>query len=94
MNIYVGNISRDATEADIREAFEEYGEVASVSLIRDRYTGQFRGFGFVEMPDSGSAKTAIAELDGKNILGRPLTVSEAKPRTERRENRPRTRNRY
>ena len=82
MNIYVGNISREATENEIKQAFEEYGEVTSVNLIRDKLTGQSRGFGFVEMPKQEEAENAIKNLDGQRVSGRVINVAEAKPRTE------------
>ena len=82
MNIYVGNISRESSEADIKQAFEEYGEVSSINLIKDKFTGQYRGFGFVEMPDNEKAAAAIKALDGQRINGRALNVAEAKPKTE------------
>lgn len=88
MNIYVGNISRESTESEVRELFEQHGAVESVSLIKDKFTGQLKGFGFVEMPNDNEAKKAIKELDGQGLGGRPLTVNEAKPRTERRDTRP------
>ena len=80
--IFVGNLSYDATEADVRAAFETQGEVASVSLISDKMTGRPRGFGFVEMPDDGAAKAAITALNLTEIQGRAITVNEARPRTE------------
>lgn len=80
--IFVGNLSYDATEADVRAAFEEHGEVASVSLITDKMTGRPRGFGFVEMPDDGAAKAAISALNLAEIQGRAITVNEARPRGE------------
>ncbi len=83
MNIYVGNLPFTATEAEVREIFSKYGQVASVSLITDRMTGQPRGFGFVEMPAKNEADAAIAALNGKDFGGRKLTVNEAKPRGER-----------
>jgi len=89
MNIYVGNISRESTENEVRQLFEEHGTVSSVSLIKDKFTGQLKGFGFVEMPNDQEAKKAIKELDGQGLGGRPLTVNEAKPRTEKRDNRSR-----
>ncbi len=94
MNIYVGNISREATENDVRELFEAYGAVTSVSLIKDKYTGQLKGFGFVEMSGDDEAKNAIKNLDGQSLNGRPLTVSEARPRTERRDSKPKFRTGY
>ena len=82
MNIYVGNISRESSEQDIRLAFEEYGEVTSVNLIKDKFTGQSRGFGFVEMPNKEQADAAIKALDGQRLNGRALNVAEAKPKTD------------
>ncbi len=82
MNIYVGNLSRDVTEEDLREAFEAFGQVASVALIKDKFTGESRGFGFVEMPAKAEADAAIADLNGKDLKGRSLNVNEARPRSE------------
>jgi RNA recognition motif-containing protein len=87
MNIYVGNISRESTENEVRQAFEEYGEVTSVNIIKDKFTGNSKGFGFVEMPNKEEAENAIKNLDGHRLNGRVLNVAEARPRTERRENR-------
>jgi len=83
MNIYVGNLSFELTAEDLRQAFEAYGEVSSVNIITDKYSGQSRGFGFVEMPDKGDAETAIENLNGKDLSGREITVNEARPRTDR-----------
>ena len=83
MNIYVGNLSFDATDDDLREAFESYGTVDTASVIRDNYSGRSRGFGFVEMPDRAEAEAAIAGLDGQEIAGRPVKVNEARPRPPR-----------
>jgi RNA recognition motif-containing protein len=80
MNIYVGNLSYDVTEADLRASFEAYGAVASVSIIKDQYSGQSKGFGFVEMPSASEARAAITGLHGKDLLGRTLNVNEARPR--------------
>ena len=85
MNIYVSNIAFNATTQDLRQLFESYGAVDKVSIITDRETGQSRGFGFVEMPDSATAKAAIQGLQGKELAGRTLTVNEAKPREPRGE---------
>jgi RNA recognition motif-containing protein len=82
MNIYVGNLSREATEEDLRHAFEDFGQVASATIIKDKFTGQARGFGFVEMPDKAEAEAAISGLDGKELKGRTLRVNEARPRPE------------
>lgn len=83
MNIYVGNLSFDVTEEDVRGAFEAFGKVESVKVITDKYSGASRGFGFVEMPSKDEAKAAIAGLNGKELKGRALNVNEARPRTER-----------
>jgi RNA recognition motif-containing protein len=83
MNIYVGNISRTATEQDLKEAFEAFGAVQSAAIIKDKFSGESRGFGFVEMPNKEEADKAIAGLNGKDLKGRTLTVNEAKPRTDR-----------
>jgi RNA recognition motif-containing protein len=84
MNIYVGNISRESSEAEIKTAFEEYGEVTSVNIIKDKFTGMSKGFGFVEMPNKEEADNAIKNLDGQRVNGRALNVAEARPRTENR----------
>jgi len=80
MNIYVGNISYNLTEDDMRTAFSAFGEVKSASIIRDKMTGTSKGFGFVEMPNDEQAKAAISGLNGKELKGRALNVNEAKPR--------------
>jgi RNA recognition motif-containing protein len=80
MNIYVGNMSYDVTEADLQAAFEAFGAVASVSIIKDQYSGQSKGFGFVEMPSTSEAQAAITGLNGKELMGRTLNVNEARPR--------------
>ena len=85
MNIYVSNIAFTATTHDLRQLFESYGAVDKINIITDRDTGQSRGFGFVEMPDSSAAKAAIQGLQGRDLAGRTLTVNEAKPREPRRE---------
>ena len=85
MNIYVSNLAYSATDYDIRQLFESYGEVDTIRIITDRDTGQSRGFGFVEMPDSAAAKAAIQGLQGKELGGRTLTINEARPREPRRE---------
>jgi RNA recognition motif-containing protein len=80
--IFVGNLSFDATEAEVRELFAQHGAVESIAMITDRDTGRFRGFGFVEMEES-AANAAIKALDGTDMNGRTLKVNEAKPREER-----------
>ena len=82
MNIFIGNLSRQVSDADLREAFEAHGAVASANVIKDKFTGESRGFGFVEMADQAQAQAAIAALNGKDLKGRALNVAEAKPRTE------------
>ena len=80
MNIYVGNMSYDVTEADLQAAFEAFGAVASVSIIKDQFSGQSKGFGFVEMAAASEAQAAISGLNGKELMGRTLNVNEARPR--------------
>jgi len=82
-NIYVGNLSYNATEDDLRQAFAQYGDVSSVSLIKDRESGRPRGFAFVEMPDDAQAKQAIENINNSEIAGRRVTVNEARPREDR-----------
>jgi RNA recognition motif-containing protein len=83
MNIYVGNLARVVTETDLRETFQAFGEVATTSVIKDKFSGESRGFGFVEMPKVEEAQKAISMLNGKDMKGRSATVNEAKPRTDR-----------
>lgn len=83
MNIYVGNLPRVTTEEELRKVFEAHGEVSSVAIIKDKFSGVSRGFGFVEMPDQTAAQNAIADLNGKEMGGRKLTVNEARPKTDR-----------
>lgn len=82
MNIYAGNLSRDVTEDDLRQAFEAFGQVESVTIIKDRFTGEARGFGFIEMPSKDEAQTAISQMNGKNLRGQAIKVSEAQARKE------------
>jgi RNA recognition motif-containing protein len=82
VNIYVGNLSYEATQDDLRQAFQAHGEVSSVSIIMDKMTGRSRGFGFVEMPDQGAGQAAISALNLQEIRGRAMTVNEAKPKTD------------
>ena len=81
MNIYVGNLAYSITDADLREAFVEFGEVAEVNLITDRTTGQSKGFGFVEMPNNSEADAAIKALNSTQLKGRAIKVNQAKPRS-------------
>ena len=85
MHICVGNLAFTATEQDLRQLFEPYGTVASVRIRTDHETGRSRGFGFVEMPDSQAAQSAMGALNGMSLAGRALTVNEARPREPRRE---------
>ncbi len=82
MKIYVGNMSYDTTEDDLKQAFEAMGQVASVTIIKDKFSGRSKGFGFVEMPDNAQAEAAITGLNGKDLQGRTLNVNEARPRTD------------
>jgi RNA recognition motif-containing protein len=82
MNIYVGNLSNDATDETIREAFESFGQVTSAKVIKDKYTGQSRGFGFVEMSVQSQAQTAIKSLNGKELMGKQISVNEARSRAD------------
>ena len=82
MNIYVGNISWDLTEEELKSTFEAHGQVSTVKIITDKYTGRSRGFGFVEMPEKTEAEAAISNLNGKELKGREIVVNEARPRQE------------
>jgi len=84
MNIYVGNLSHDTADGDLQKAFEAFGKVTSVNIIKDKISGQSRGFGFVEMPDNGEAQAAITGMNGKEFMGQALNVNEARPRTDRK----------
>jgi RNA recognition motif-containing protein len=82
MNIYAGNLNYNLTEEDLEKVFAEFGEVTSVKIIRDKYTDQSKGFGFIEMADDESAQKAINELNGKEVRGRELRVNQARPPRE------------
>jgi RNA recognition motif-containing protein len=84
MNIYVGNLSFDVSEQDLRQAFEAFGQVTTANIINDKFTGQSKGFGFVEMSAKEQAQAAIAGMNGKEIKGRALNVNEARPRNDDR----------
>ncbi len=84
MNIYVGNLAGDVTEDDLRQVFEAFGQVETVNVMKDRFSGESRGFGFVDMPSRKDAISAIAGVNGKNVKGQALKVDEARPRQERR----------
>ncbi len=85
MNIYVGNLSREVTEGDLREAFEAFGEVTSAKIIKDKYSGEPRGFGFVEMTEKTDGEAAITGLKDKELKGQTLNVNEARPRPKGRQ---------
>ena len=82
MNIYVANISFKSSEGELKELFEQHGEVTSVKIIMDKLTNRSRGFGFIEMADTEAGKQAIQELNGYNFQGKELVVNEAKPKTD------------
>jgi len=83
MNIYVGNLSPDVTGDDLRQAFGAFGQVESANVIKDKFSGESRGFGFVEMPSKNEATAAITGMNGKDIKGKAVSVNEAKPKTDR-----------
>ena len=80
--LYIGNLSYDASEDDLKELFSAHGEIASVNIIKDKFTNNSKGFGFIEMEDDSAAEAAITELDGNEFQGRKLRVSEARAKTE------------
>jgi RNA recognition motif-containing protein len=82
VRIYVGNLSYSVSDEELRQAFEAFGQVTSASVIMDKFSGQSKGFGFVEMPVREEAEAAIRELKGKDLKGRALNVDEARPRPE------------
>jgi RNA recognition motif-containing protein len=83
MNIYVGNLALNATEGDLHQAFEAFGEVTSAKIIKDKYSGSSKGFGFVEMPAGAEAQSAINGLNEKELKGQALKVNEARPPKDR-----------
>jgi len=84
MNIFIGNLSYNVTEGDLRQAFESFGQVVSATVIKDEQSGQSKGFGFVEMPVQAEAQSAIEFLNGKALKGRTITVNEARPHADNR----------
>ena len=82
MKIYAGNLPYELTEEDLRLAFEAFGKVETVTIIKDKYSDRSKGFGFVEMPTAAEAQAAIEGLNGKDLKGKTLNVNEARPRTE------------
>lgn len=89
MNMYVGNLSYSVTEDDLKALFSEFGEVESVNIIKDKFSGRSKGFGFVEMPDNSEADKAIKALNGTNLKERDIKVNQAKPRSDRSSRKPR-----
>ncbi len=83
MNIYVGNLSYDITDDEVKDLFSPHGEISSVSIIKDKYSGQSKGFGFVEMPNQAEAEEAIKALNESDLKGRNIKVNQAKPKEER-----------
>lgn len=86
MKIYVGNLAYTVTDEDLKKAFEAFGTVDSANVIKDQHSNRSKGFGFVEMPESGEAQAAIGALNGGDLNGRNLIVNEARPRTDRGRN--------
>jgi len=84
MNIYIGGLARETTEDELKAAFEAFGKVDTVSILKDKFTGEPRGFGFIEMPAKAEAEAAIAGMNGKELKGKALRVNEAKPKEEGR----------
>jgi RNA recognition motif-containing protein len=83
MNIYVGNLPYSVTDADLRETFAKYGEISQVNLVKDKFSGESKGFGFVEMDKNSEADAAIKGLNGTELKGRNITVNQARPKSER-----------
>jgi RNA recognition motif-containing protein len=86
MNLYVGKLSYDMSEAELKDLFQEHGEITSVKIITDKFTGRSKGFGFIEMPNAAEATKAIKALNGSKVKGKEIIVNEAIERTERRSN--------
>lgn len=84
MNIYVGNLAREITDDDLRKAFAAFGQVTSATVVKDKFSGGSRGFGFVEMPNKKEAQAAMSALNGKEFMGRTIRVNEARPRSDYR----------
>jgi cold-inducible RNA-binding protein len=87
MNIYVGNLSQEVKEEDLRRAFEEFAKVESVNMIKDKFTGVSKGFGFIEIEAKSDAQTAMKKLDGSELKGTRIIVNEARPKSDKRKNR-------
>ena len=86
MNIYVGNLAHQATEDDLQKTFESFGQVTSIKIIKDRYTSESKGFGFIEMDAEQEATSAIEDLNGTDLMGKTIAVNMAKPRSDSRSN--------
>jgi RNA recognition motif-containing protein len=84
MNIFIGNLSKDVTEDDLQELFSEYGTVRNVKVIKDLFSGESKGFGFLEMPGQAEAQKAMSELNTRELKGKKIAVNEARPRNDRR----------
>lgn len=84
MNIYIGNLSKDVTDTDLQDLFTEFGQVKSAKVIKDMFTGESKGFGFVEMMDNAAAQKAINELNTKDVKGKKVIVNEARPKRDTR----------
>ena len=84
MNIYIGNLSYEVTDEDLRQVFEEFGQVESANVIKDKFSGESRGFGFVEMPSKEEAMAAISGLEDRELKGKKINVNEARPRPANR----------
>ena len=84
MNIYVGNLSQQVTEDDLREAFESFGQVTTIKIIKDRFTSESKGFGFIEMPAKQEAESAMEDLNGTDLKVKTINVNEARPRSDNR----------
>ena len=84
MNIFVGNLSKDVNDDDLQNLFSEYGNVRTVKIIRDLFSGESKGFGFIEMPGQAEAQKAMSELNTVELKGKKIVVNEARPKTDRR----------
>ena len=84
MNLYIGNLANEVTDENLHDAFSEYGKVESAKVIKDKFSNLSRGFGFVEMPKNSEADAAIKGLNGEELKGKALQISEARPKTEKR----------
>jgi len=83
MNIYAGNLAPETTDDDLRQAFEAFGQVSTASVVKDKFSGESRGFGFVEMPSKTEAQSAIEQMNGADLKGRSIVVNEARPKADR-----------